>query len=79
MMETADMAKITTEELKHRIDCAMGNIPCETRITNARLVDVFTGSVIENCEIYVDQGKIIDVGCHCKASAKQTIDVGGAS
>ena len=56
----------------------MGNIPCETRITNAQLVDVFTGSVIENCEIYVDQGKIIDVGCHCKASAKQTIDVGGA-
>ena len=61
------MAKITTEELKHRIDCAMGNIPCETRITNAQLVDVFTGSVIENCGSMLTKGKSLTSA----ATAKQ--------
>lgn len=69
---------VTVNELKHQIDCAMGCSVCETCITNARLVDVFTGTILENAEIYIDQGKIIDVGYHCKASAKQTIDVNGA-
>ena len=69
---------VTVNELKHQIDCAMGRSVCETCITNARLVDVFTGTVLEHAEIYIDAGKIIDAGCHCKASAKQTIDVNGA-
>ena len=34
---------VTVNELKHQIDCAMGCSVCETCITNARLVDVFTG------------------------------------
>ena len=69
---------VTVNELKHQIDCAMGRSVCETCITNARLVDVFTVNVLETAEIYIDHGKIIDAGCHCKASAKQTIDVNGA-
>lgn len=37
---------VTVNELKHQIDCAMGRSVCETCITNARLVDVFTGTVL---------------------------------
>lgn len=33
----------TPESLKHQIDCVMGRTPCELRLQNVRLIDVFFG------------------------------------
>ena len=64
---------VTVNELKHQIDCAMGRSVCETCITNARLVDVFTGTILENAEIYIDQGKIIDSAAIAKQAPNKRL------
>ena len=55
----------TADSLKHQIDCVMGRIPCELRLQNVRLVDVFSGEIIDGADIFIDKGKIIDAGRTC--------------
>ena len=68
----------TADSLKHQIDCVMGRIPCELRLQNVRLVDVFSGEIIDGADIFIDKGKIIDAGRDCRASALETINLNGA-
>ena len=68
---------ISVTALKRRIDCALGRTPCELCLHNARWVDVFNGKIIEKADIFIDAGKIVDAGRHCKARALETIDVEG--
>lgn len=56
----------------------LGRSICELCLTNLRLIDVFSGEIVDNAEIFVDQGKIVDAGCECKAQALKTIDLSGA-
>ncbi len=42
------------------------------------MIDVVNGVVLDNAEIFIDNGVIIDAGCECKANARQTIDLEGA-
>lgn len=68
---------ISVTALKRRIDCALGRTPCELCLHNTRWVDVFNGKIIEKADIFIDAGKIVDAGRHCKARALETIDVEG--
>lgn len=68
----------TPESLKHQIDCVMGRTPCELRLQNVRLIDVFSGEIIDGADIFIDSGKIIDTGRRCKAKAIDTVDLNGA-
>ena len=68
----------TPESLKHQIDCVMGRTPCELRLQNVRLIDVFSGEIIDGADIFIDSGKIIDTGRRCKAKAIDTVSQWGA-
>lgn len=69
---------VAPEMLQRRIDCAMGRRPCELRLTNVRMIDVVNGEVVDNAEIFIDNGVIVDAGCECRATACQSIDLKGA-
>ena len=68
----------SAETIKRQIDCALGNVPCEWHLKNARLVDVYAGRIVENADIFIDSGKIVDAGVNCKARALKTVDLKGA-
>ncbi len=59
----------TPEDLARRIDCALGRRPCELVLTNLRMLDVMNGRIVENAQIFIDNGIIIDVGSDCRARA----------
>lgn len=56
----------------------MGRVPCQLKLENVRLVDVFSGEIIEEADIFIDQGKIIDAGRACRANAFETVNLHGA-
>ena len=66
------------EMIKRQIDCALGKVPCEWQLKNARLIDVCEGRIVENADIFIDGGKVIDAGVNCKAQALKTVDLKGA-
>ena len=66
------------ETIKRQIDCALGNVSCEWHLKNARLVDVCAGRIVENADIFIDSGKVVDAGVNCKAQALKTVDLKGA-
>lgn len=67
----------TSDMLARRIDCALGRCDCELKLTNLRMLDVMNGKIIENAEIFVDNGIIIDAGRECAAKASQVLDLNG--
>lgn len=70
---------MTPELLARCIDCALGRRPCELRLTNLRMLDVMNGRIIENAEIFVDNGVIIDAGSECRARSQQVLDLKGGT
>ena len=64
--------------LKQQIDCVLGRKPCEIRLINVRLIDVLSGKIFDGAQIFIDGGKVIDVGLSCRAIAEKTIDLDGA-
>lgn len=67
----------TPQALARRIDCALGRRPCELRLANLRMLDVMNGKIIENAEIFIDDGVIVGAGCGCAATALETLDLKG--
>ena len=61
------------EPLANRVDMASGRKPADLLITNARLVDVFTGTIRETC-VSVGDGKILGFS---PVQAVRTLDAGG--
>ena len=49
--------------LKKRIDVAAGRIPADVVIRNAKIVDVFSGRILED-EIAVSDGMITGIGSY---------------
>lgn len=63
---------LTTETLKNRIDAALGRIPCDTVIRNAKIFDVFSSNWLEkDLGIYCDAIVAVDNGL----SGKEVIDL----
>ena len=59
---------------------AMGSIPAETVIKNAKLINVCTKEIIENTDVAIHSGRIALVGdaSHCVGEATKVIDANGA-
>ena len=70
---------MTPELLARRIDCVLGRRPCELKLTNLRMLDVMNGRIIENAEIFIDNGVIIDAGRECRARSQQVLDLKGGT
>lgn len=64
-----------SQRLRQRIDMAMGRRPADICLTNARLVDVYSGHIQENCTVRMGDGVIVGFGPG-PATAEQ--DAGGA-
>ena len=59
---------------------AMGRIPAETVIKNAKLINVCTAEIIENIDVAIHSGRIALVGdaSHCVGDKTNVIDANGA-
>ena len=59
---------------------AMGNIPAETVILNAKLINVCTKEILENISVAIHSGRIALVGdaTHCIGDGTKVIDANGA-
>lgn len=59
---------------------ALGKIPAETVIKNARLVNVCTAEILENTDVAIHSGRIALVGdaSHCIGDGTTVIDAAGA-
>jgi adenine deaminase len=60
---------------KDLIDAAAGKNPCDLNLENCSVVDVFTGSIHNNCTVSIHRGRIAGINDGLKA--KQSMDIGG--
>lgn len=60
-------------------DVAMGRVPAETVITNAKLINVCTREIMENVDVAIHSGRIALVGDgkHCIGEGTKVIDAEG--
>ena len=60
-------------------DVAMGRVPAETVITNAKLINVCTHEVMENIDVAIHSGRIalVGEGRHCIGEGTKVIDAAG--
>ena len=58
---------------------ALGRLPAETVITNAKLINVCTGEIMEHTDVAIHSGRIALVGdaSHCIGASTKVIDAGG--
>ena len=65
---------------KELVATAMGNIPAETVIKNAKLVNVCTREIMEGTDVAIHSGRIALVGdaSHCVGEGTKVIDAAGA-
>ena len=61
-------------------DVAMGRLPAETVIRDAKLINVCTGEILEHTDVAVHSGRIALVGdaAHCVGEGTKVIDAKGA-
>ena len=69
-------------EMKRLMDVALGQRPADLAIVNARLVNVYTGEILDNQSVCTCSEKIAYVGPdadHAMGSATTVIDAAGAT
>ena len=49
-----EIKDLSLQLIKHRIDCALGRCACELCQKNLKWVDVFSGEIVDNAEIFID-------------------------
>lgn len=62
---------VTAEQLRRRIDAAMGRVPCDLILKNVRYLDVFSG-VFRDGDVAVSEGVL--VGLEPGLQAKRTVE-----
>ena len=50
----------TFEEIKNTIETGLGKHPCDLRLTNAKLVNVFSGEIYPT-DIYIKNKRIVSI------------------
>ena len=69
---------LSADELRRRIDCALGRTPCDLVLRNARVFNVFTKSFTEHADVAIDAGVIVDVGTNIAAKGGKEVDLNNA-
>ena len=67
----------TFEEIKNTIETGLGKHPCDLRLTNAKLVNVFSGEIYPT-DIYIKNKRIVSIEPGAVLEALETVDCGGA-
>ncbi|MEG2177139.1 MAG: adenine deaminase, partial [Oscillibacter sp.] len=66
----------TFEEIKNTIETGLGRHPCDLRLHNVRLVNVFSGEIYAT-DIYVKNKRIVSIEPGVVLEAAETVDCGG--
>ena len=67
----------TFEEIKNTIETGLGKHPCDLRLTNVKLVNVFSGEIYPT-DIYIKNKRIVSIEPGAVLEALETVDCGGA-
>jgi len=66
----------TSADIKAVVDAGLGRNPCDLRLENVRLVNVFTSEIIRT-DIHISSGRIVSIQPGVKLEALETRDCGG--
>ena len=66
----------TFEEIKNIIETGLGRTPCDTKLENVMLVNVFSAEVYPT-QIYIKDKRIVSIDPDAELEAKETIDCKG--
>ena len=66
----------TFEEIKDTIRAGLGQLPCDLKLANVQLVNVWSCEIYPT-NIYIRNGRIISIDPTADLEAKETIDCGG--
>ena len=66
----------TFDEIKVLIEAGLGRYPCDLKLANVRLVNVFSGEVYPT-DIYIKGKRIVSIDPEAGLEAEQVIDCGG--
>lgn len=67
----------TFEEIKTTVETGLGRRPCELKLANVRLVNVFSGEIYPT-DIHISGGRIVSIEPEAGLTAEKTVDCGGA-
>lgn len=66
----------TFEEIKNTIETGLGMYPCDLKLSNVKLVNVFSGEIYET-DIYIKDKRIISIDPDAGLAADQVLDCSG--
>ena len=66
----------TFEEIKNTIETGLGKYPCDLKLANVKLVNVFSGEIYET-DIYIKDKRIISIDPDAGLEAEQVLDCAG--
>ncbi|MCK5735750.1 MAG: hypothetical protein KAH21_04690, partial [Spirochaetaceae bacterium] len=66
----------TSTDIKAVVDAGLGRKPCDLKLTNLHLVNVFTSEVIPT-DIYITAGRIVSIDPEAGLDARETKDCRG--
>ncbi|MEG0779750.1 MAG: adenine deaminase, partial [Oscillospiraceae bacterium] len=66
----------TFDEIKDTIETGLGRHPCDLRLHNVQLVNVFSGEIYPT-DIYIKNKRIVSIEPGVELEALHTMDCGG--
>lgn len=66
----------TFEEIKDTVRAGLGELPCDLKLTNLKLVNVWSCEIYET-NIFIRAGRIVSIDPKADLPAKETVDCGG--
>ena len=69
-IQRKEKAMRTFEEIKDTIETGLGKHPCDLKLQNVRLVNVYS-SEIYNTDIYIKNGRIISISPEANLEAQE--------
>jgi adenine deaminase len=66
----------TFAEIKNTIETGLGRHPCDLKLSNVRLVNVFSSEIYET-NIYIKNGRIVSIDPSAELEAAETVDCHG--
>ena len=67
----------TLEEIKRTVETDLGRFPCELKLANVQLVNVFSGEIYPT-DIYIQNKRVVSIEPGLTLEAEKTVDCGGA-
>ena len=67
----------TLEEIKRTVETGLGRFPCELKLANVQLVNVFSGEIYPT-DIYIQNKRVVSIEPGPTLEAEKNVDCGGA-